>query len=100
LVALGFGRGQHVHGFFQQKIESGQTIGQQQLFYLLPGLFDSLGQVGLMLPGLFQREAMVRSHRGHGGPGQEVALYFQTVGVATDSAHNCGLLNEKITGDN
>jgi hypothetical protein len=64
-VAAVLGRGQDLHGLVQQESESGQTFRQLKLFQLTAGVFDPGLQVGLMLPGLLQGEAVVSGHSGH-----------------------------------
>jgi hypothetical protein len=87
LIAVVLGRGQDFHGFFQQDIQSVQTVRQLNLLQLPLGVVDPGLQASLMLLDLLQREVMAGGYRGGGGAGQEVSFYFKALGMRTDGAH-------------
>jgi hypothetical protein len=91
-IVLVLGHGQDFHGFFQQEIESIQTIRQLHLLQLPLGVFDPGLQPSLMLLDILQGEVMASGYRGSGGAGQEVSFYFSTMGMGADGAHFFKLL--------
>jgi hypothetical protein len=89
LIAVVLGRGQDFHGFFQQEIESGNTVRQSNLLQLPLGVFNAGLQASFMLLDILQGEAMASRDRGGGGAGQKVSFYFKAQGMGADGAHVC-----------